>query len=171
MTVLLRTGREADLAQIGDLHFRSRADAYRDFLSPAALEFGAGGGMAAWWTERWRWERDTHTLRVAADGERVVGFSYLGPCEEPGAIMLNALHVAPELVGTGVGRLLMLDAVPRLGPYALLWVLEKNARARRFYEGGGWRPDGVTRVEAMGGEDTLQLRYELRSGGRGRVTE
>ncbi|MEA2478037.1 MAG: hypothetical protein QOC87_2236, partial [Actinomycetota bacterium] len=24
----------------------------------------------------------------------------------------------------------------------VLWVLEGNARARRFYEAGGWRPDG-----------------------------
>jgi len=29
---------------------------------------------------------------------------------------------------------------------ARLWVLEENARARRFYEKRGWRPDGSTRV-------------------------
>jgi GNAT superfamily N-acetyltransferase len=27
-----------------------------------------------------------------------------------------------------------------------LWVLEHNARARRFYERHGWRADGTTRV-------------------------
>jgi GNAT superfamily N-acetyltransferase len=29
---------------------------------------------------------------------------------------------------------------------ARLWVLEENARARRFYERRGWRPNAETRV-------------------------
>jgi hypothetical protein len=53
----------------------------------------------------------------------------------------------------------MLDALDQLGDHAVLWVLEGNAQARRFYEGGGWRADGVTRDEEMGGEPTHQLRY------------
>jgi hypothetical protein len=56
----------------------------------------------------------------------------------------------------------MLDALPHLGAYAVLWVLEGNARARRFYERGGWAADGTTRDEPMGGEMTHQLRYALR---------
>jgi hypothetical protein len=58
----------------------------------------------------------------------------------------------------------MLDALPFLGPRAYLWVLAENARARRFYERGGWTADGVTRTEAIGGEPVLQLRYLLESG-------
>jgi hypothetical protein len=30
---------------------------------------------------------------------------------------------------------------------ALLWVLDGNDRAVRFYEGEGWSADGATRVE------------------------
>jgi ribosomal protein S18 acetylase RimI-like enzyme len=67
------------------------------------------------------------------------------------------------LVGTGIGRLLMANALEQLadigGERAVLWVLAENERARRFYDRGGWRPDGETRVEAVGGEPTTQLRY------------
>ena len=45
------------------------------------------------------------------------------------------------------------------GERAVLWVLEENARARRFYDRGGWSPDGATRVEPIGGEPVPQVRY------------
>jgi hypothetical protein len=57
----------------------------------------------------------------------------------------------------------MLDALPHLGDHAVLWVLEGNARARRFYERGGWFADGTSRDEAMGGEPTHQLRYSRKA--------
>jgi hypothetical protein len=51
-------------------------------------------------------------------------------------------------------------------------VLAANTRARRFYEHGGWAPDGTTRIEPIGGEPVEQLRYSrVMEGGRERVTE
>jgi len=175
MAVVLRTPREVDLKAVGDLHFRSRAAAYAGFLPPAALAFGGPVALGEWWTERWRWERETHRMTLAVDGDDLAGFTYLGPSEEPGVTELGAIHVDPARVGSGVGKLLMVDALEHLGPRAVLWVLRENERARRFYEKGGWHPDGVTRVEPMGGVDTVQLRYAFAgsrgSGGRERVTE
>jgi GNAT superfamily N-acetyltransferase len=160
VTVKLRTGNDFDLAEIGALHYRSRAAAYADFLPPEALTFGSPVAMGEWWSERWKWERDTHRLSVAVDGDRIVGFTYLGPDEEPGVMLLNAIHVDPDYVGGGVGKLLMLDALAQLGDRAVLWVLERNHRARRFYERGGWVFDGTTRDETIGGAPTHQLRYQ-----------
>ena len=159
MTALLRPGADSDLLAIGALHYRSRAAAYADILSPAALSFGSASAMGEWWAERWKWEQDTHRLTVAADGSEIVGFSYVGPSVDEGVRELYAIHVDPRFVGGGVGRLLMVDALAHLGDRAVLWVLEGNARARRFYERGGWFADGTTRNEAMGGETTHQLRY------------
>ena len=88
---------------------------------------------------------------------------------------MYAIHVEPSFVGTGVGRALMVDAMPHLGDRAVLWVVDGNSRARRFYSKGGWFPDGVTREAPMGGVTTHHLRYSLArgeaSGGRERVTE
>jgi GNAT superfamily N-acetyltransferase len=175
MSVLLRPVADDELAAVGALHFSSRAAAYRGILSPEALAYGSSEGLGEYWAERWKWERDTHRLTVAADGGTLAGFSYLGPSEQDGVAELCAIHAAPTYVGTGVGRALMVDALPalaRLGDRAVLWVLEANDRARRFYERGGWVPDGTRRTESIGGEPVAQLRYHrLMEGGRERVTE
>jgi GNAT superfamily N-acetyltransferase len=159
MTVLLRPAADSDLPAVGDLHYRSRAAAYAGLVSPQALSFGDAGALGEWWAERWRWEKDTHRLTVAVEDDTVIGFTYVGPTPAPGVSELYAIHVDPARVGTGVGRMLMADALPYLGPRAVLWVLEGNTRARRFYERGGWRPDGETRQAPMGGEETCQVRY------------
>ena len=63
---------------------------------------------------------------------------------------LEGLYVVPERWGTGLAAELhdrALDAVRDLGSERCqLWVLEDNARARRFYERRGWRENGQTRV-------------------------
>ena len=175
MSVHLRPVTDDDLRAVGALHFHSRAAAYAGILSPAALTSGSPEAMGEWWAERWKWESGTHRLTVAVDGGTLAGFSYLGPSEQDGVAELCAIHADPAYVGRGVGRALMLDALPalgRLGDRAVLWVLEANARARHFYERGGWAPDGTARTEAIGGEPVAQLRYgRAVEGGRERVTE
>ena len=57
---------------------------------------------------------------------------------------LHQLFVRPAVWGTGVAAELHDRAIALGG--RRLWVMEKNARARRFYEQRGWREDGRTRV-------------------------
>lgn len=63
---------------------------------------------------------------------------------------LDGLYVVPASWGHGVGRALhdeVLDRLRRSGSSSChLWVLERNDRARRFYERLGWRENGDTRV-------------------------
>jgi len=163
MSVLLRTAEDLDLSAVGALHYRSRAAAYAHIVADATLRGGSAEALGEWWSERWRWERDTHRLTVAEQGGEVIGFTYVGPSETAGAVELYAIHVDPVLVGAGVGRDLMVNALGQLaelgGDRAVLWVLEENDRARRFYERGGWAPDGATRVEPVNGVPVPQLRY------------
>ncbi|GGN27691.1 GNAT superfamily N-acetyltransferase [Actinoplanes campanulatus] len=163
MTVSLRPAEDGDLAAIGALHHRSRAAAYAHLIPAETFAARGPEAMSAWWVERWRWERETHRMTVAeVDGE-LAGFTYLGPSETEGAAELYAIHLAPERVGAGVGRRLMIDALERLAGFgaerAVLWVLEDNAVARRFYEKGGWLPDGAVRVAPVNDRDLPQLRY------------
>jgi hypothetical protein len=46
---------------------------------------------------------------------------------------------------------------------ATLWVLSQNERALRFYDAAGWRPDGATKSESIGGFELqeVRLRREL----------
>ena len=91
-------------------------------------------------------------------GSRGSGESVAGrlPAEQPvGVVLVTAewlegLYVVPEYWGTGVAGELhdrALEVVRELGSARChLWVLEDNARARRFYERRGWQEDGRTRV-------------------------
>ena len=160
---MLRTAEESDLLAVGGLHLRSRTSAYAHILSPEALAGGQAQPLGEWWAERWKWERDTHRLTIAEEDGKIAGFTYIGPSDEPGTGELYAIHVDPGHIGTGIGKRLMVHAECQLREIGttrgVLWVLERNARARRFYERGGWRPDGITRVEAVNGEAVPQLRY------------
>jgi RimJ/RimL family protein N-acetyltransferase len=44
---------------------------------------------------------------------------------------------------------------------AVLWVLDDNPRARRFYEKHGWSPDGATKTGRHLGVDTAEVRYRI----------
>jgi GNAT superfamily N-acetyltransferase len=168
VTTILRPVTQADLPTVGALHIRSRRAAYRHILPADALAAPGEEAMGDYWTQRWTYERGTHRLTVAERDDRVVGFTYLGPDpDQDGPVgLLCAIHVEPDEVGRGTGRLLMvdaLDATRRRGWLrAVLWVLRDNTRARRFYEHGGWAADGTERDETIGGTLTRQLRYTRR---------
>lgn len=153
MTASLRPATEADQPAVGALHHRSRASAYADLVDPASFEARGPQMMSDYWVERYRWEQDTHRMTIAEENGALIGFSYVGPSETPGAAELYAIHLDPSRVGTGAGRLLMIQALTDLKSFgekrAVLWVLEGNEVARRFYERGGWSPDGVSRADTV----------------------
>lgn len=160
---MIRSAGERDLTAVGTLHYRSRAAAYSGFIPAAALDAVPASSMVDYWTERWRYERDTHQLTVATEDGEVVGFTYLGPDEEPHAGILHAIHVAPEALGRGIGGALLADAVAKLTArgwrQAVLWVLAENAHARAFYERAGWAPDGKRQDDYVGPVLVEQVRY------------
>lgn len=99
---------------------------------------------------------------------RVLGFAATGrpdPPDEHGGGELFALYLHPTAWNRGFGRALLalaLDHLDAVGhPCALLWVLERNARARRFYEALGWAPDGGARTVWEGGIALRECRYRL----------
>ena len=76
---------------------------------------------------------------------------------------LFAIYVLPEAWGSGAGAALLRAAVEALRAAghadAVLWVLEDNPRARRFYEREGWRLDGARKVETYLGVEVAEVRY------------
>ena len=73
---------------------------------------------------------------------------------------VEALYVVPEAWGTGVADVLYERIAEVAGVPATLWVLEANARGRRFWERRGWRPTGerdetkVTELQYRIGDDS-----------------
>jgi GNAT superfamily N-acetyltransferase len=76
---------------------------------------------------------------------------------------LRSLYVAPQAWGAGVAVPLMDAAIAAIRAEghdeASLWVVDANARARRFYEREGWEPTGETKETEVGPQE---LRYRLR---------
>ncbi len=121
-----------------------------------------------------RWEAalgdDTmgSTVMVVLGDDRVLAMCAVGPLRgrtEPddptGELwMLNA---DPSAFGTGAAVALHAAALQTLIEQghrsAALWVVDRNPRARRFYEREGWAADGVERDEEFGGSPIHELRY------------
>jgi ribosomal protein S18 acetylase RimI-like enzyme len=74
---------------------------------------------------------------------------------------LYALYVRPAWWSTGTGRALMDQVLTRLSGagyrHITLWVLEDNARARRFYEQAGFAPDDARHL--LGDFGVTEVRY------------
>jgi GNAT superfamily N-acetyltransferase len=103
---------------------------------------------------------------VAEHDGRVIGFANFGPCrEEERAGELYAIYVLPTSWGTGAGRALIqrTEESMRSSGFgeAILWVLEGNERAERFYRAAGWEPDG-RKVDQFQGAAVSELRYRKR---------
>lgn len=149
----LREARVGDELAVAEVHVRSWQVGYRgliadDYLDDLRPEDRAG---------RYTFGVDD-PLTIVAVTDRIRGFATIFP----GAGELGAFYVDPPSWGTGLGRALIIEAERRLARrhvVAGLWVLAGNVRARRFYEAGGWRPDGTERADRVFGVAVIEARY------------
>lgn len=174
-----RHAREDDAEQIAELQVAAWRTAYAGILPAAELHGLDTVALTGFWRDQIASAAaaGAHVL-VHDDGQRITGFSAFGPARDddlrqrPGVEELYAFYARPECWGTGVGRSLMRSTLSiwadRGTPAGYLWVLERNARGRAFYQKGGWRHDPTA---APSGSDpgALEIRYELTEPGtRGR---
>ena len=106
---------------------------------------------------------------IAEQAGQMVGFAVTEPSRDadvpPSTGELSMIYLEQEAAGKGVGRALLAHAVEDLRQrgyaQAMLWVLETNARARRFYEAAGWRVDGASKTEERPGALLREVRYRI----------
>jgi ribosomal protein S18 acetylase RimI-like enzyme len=177
--IAVRQATEADADTIGALHVRAWQWAYRGLLPDPYLD-----GLADQVEQRAAmWRRQIHPSEresgrrvwVAERDGMLAGFCSTsgtqGGGEEPGAHVVHAaaelhtIYLEPEVVGTGAGAALMRHALSDLRNRgfrsAVLWVQDTNTRARRFYEKGGWCPDGAEKTADVWGMPVRQVRYRI----------
>jgi GNAT superfamily N-acetyltransferase len=151
--MILREAVPDDAAAIADVHVRSWQAAYRGLLPEKFLDELRPADRATRY-ELGSLEPCAPKTLIAMIGEHVAGFTTIGPSRDADAACageLRALYVDPDHWRSGVGRALLLEARRHLRAAgydeALLWVLDGNATAERFYRADGWRADGATRQE------------------------
>jgi len=151
--VIIRRARLEDAAAIAEVHVRTWQAAYEHVFGAerlAGIDVAGREGFA----RRFATEADYDAF-VAEDDGRIVGFVACGSAEDDGDQReLFAIYVLPEAWGSTAASGLMhaaLDAMRARGaPDAILWVLDDNPRARRFYEREGWSADGSAESEYLG---------------------
>ena len=116
------------------------------------------------------------TPAARAGANTIAGYARFGPERDadpaprplpatpaPGAnAELYAIYVRPQMWSTGTGRRLLTEVMDRTTGlrygWLSLWVLEANAKARRFYERAGFTATGESKAEDRFGR-VPEVRY------------
>jgi len=155
MAIEIRSATKADADGITDVQVASWRAGYAHVFPESVLYADDFESSRRTFWNLWRFAPG-HRIAVAVDtgnDDRVVGFSSYGPERErargfTGRGEVWAFYLDPDLWGSGIADDLMTHTETRLTTEgfddAVLWVLEDNPRARRFYERFGWLASGIT---------------------------
>jgi GNAT superfamily N-acetyltransferase len=177
--VRVRSATITDAEAIAAVHVHAWRVAYRGLMPDHVLE----GLEEAQYVTRWRrWlDASTTNVFVAADGDRVVGFTSFQPARDADVdasevAEIPMLYVDPALWRSGVGTALLARAIGEVRARSfrtvVLWVLETNAAARSFYESRGFVNDGTTKNDVLlTGTLLPEVRYRKQLDSDARVGE
>jgi ribosomal protein S18 acetylase RimI-like enzyme len=161
--VVIRSATPDDAASIAHVHVTSWKGAYAGVLPAEYLDTLDPESRLDEWTKILSEGRGT-TIVAEADG-RTLGFASWGPSRdedaENGDLELYAIYLDPEAWGRGVARDLMRTVLADVQPGTpmSLWVPATSDRARHFYRRHGFHPDGIERIDEVGGTPVTQVRY------------
>lgn len=109
---------------------------------------------------------DDYQCFAAFDGDLILGFYTLGSVSA-GSYELEALFVEPEHIGSGVGRVLIQDAIQRLSTRgANRLIIQGDPHATEFYIAAGARQTGTRESGSIPGRDLPLFEIEIAKPGR-----
>ena len=166
----IRPGGAGDGAAIAALQRRSWRVSYRGLISDRFLDDLDLSYLGAYWCGRAAVSPGPrHRLLVAGRPGEVHGVVDTGPGREADLSVddgwgeVRSLYLDPTVVGRGLGSVLLAAAEGLLRDAgftaAVLWVVDGNAPARRFYERLGWVADGATKRTPVDDEVLDEVRY------------
>ena len=177
--VLVRPATVDDAAALADVHVRTWRVVYRGQVPQPYLDQLDPSRRREEWRQGIEENRPpVETLVLEHDVDGIVGFVHVAPSRDsdtdPQTVgEIQALYVLPTYWGRGAGRTLMEAGLRRLADggrhEAILWVLESNVRARRFYETGNWVADGSSKRDDSRGFPLVEIRYRRRHGDERRL--
>ncbi|MCY0389858.1 GNAT family N-acetyltransferase [Robbsia sp. Bb-Pol-6] len=166
MVLDIRNAAFADVEAVATIHVESWRAAYAGIFPERFLKDLSVQKRSIYWQQALRDGKPQ--LLVACEGPAVVGWIAFGPCRDSDKdgnwAEIEAVYVAPDAWGTGVGRRLTHSASDLLlgagYSFLALWVLEQNFRARAFYERNGFNADDPSKKQIqIGGVSLTELRY------------
>lgn len=149
----IRPGRPDEALAVATLIEAGWRHAYRGILPQAVLDALEPTARAERFVERLAAQGERCQVWVAEVDEGLCGVVWFGSAGEhpihpapPGTGEIMALYLEPSWFGSGLADRLAAGAEGWLAARferSILWVLEGNSRARRFYTRRGWLADGT----------------------------
>ncbi len=169
---IVRPATVDDAPRIAEIHVRTWQIAYRGMVPDSILDNMNLKDREGRWREGLSKQAELGQSIFVVEHEGVLaGWILVGPSRdtdvELGEVFeLCALYLHPDYWDKGYGYLLTTHAhdwVKKQQQWKCitLWVIEPNARARRFYERLGYRPDGGTKMWEKEGCSIPELRYRM----------
>ena len=165
--MIIRDAELRDARGIAEVHVRSWQAAYAGIVPDEDLARLSVDQREQFWTQIL--SKDERATFVLVNGDLVVGWSGFGPARDedcdPGLVAeLYGIYLLPEYWTMGYGKQLYGDTESRirqnLVENLVLWVFEKNTRARSFYEAVGYRLECGRRKEMrFAGTTAMEVRY------------
>lgn len=154
---------EDRLEEISNVYEKSWRYAYQNIIPQSYLDSIPAGSWAD------NINRDGRKNIVMVEKDTIIGTSSFGRSrwehyENYGEII--SIYFLPEYIGKGYGKELLARAIEELRLLGfdriLLWVLEENDRARKFYERYGFTLSGEPRTDNIGGKELGEVMYVYR---------
>jgi [ribosomal protein S18]-alanine N-acetyltransferase len=113
-------------------------------------------------------------FRVAAVGDRLVGYCILSNSGDPQSLMISSIAIHPDFRKQGTGEMLLADSIRiaeklsvlRSIKRIVLQVASTNAPAQALYHKFGFRSVGTLRDYYGKNKDGIQMQLDLEKSGR-----
>ncbi|MBI4624550.1 MAG: GNAT family N-acetyltransferase [Verrucomicrobia bacterium] len=162
-----RAATVADAVAMAEVHVASWRAAYKGILPDNLLDGLSIESRRQMWRSCME-EKKCRCFVWLIDGE-VAAFAAIGPARDDdlrdsNALELYAIHFRPGWCGLGLGTIFWQEIEKEIeGNTVVLWVLEQNARARRFYGKNGFTlEEDKKKLFAWQGMGFPEVRYRKR---------
>lgn len=163
--VTIRPARLQDALQVADIQVRAWHTAYKGIVPDELLQEITLARKKSDWEHALA--KNPSSILIATSNGQIAGWASFGVSRDAGADRgtgeLYAMYVDPDQWRRGVGRTLIRAAELELSKTflsATLWVIDRNERARRFYERFGFvlEPKAASKPHWLG---VNQVRYRI----------
>ncbi len=155
MDITIQLAVFTDAPDIATVHMRSWEAAYKDIIPDEYIREKNSGRKALW---KKILEGVNTTEYIIKKGGIIVGFIGMGVSRDEDAnketYELKGLYLLPEYFRQGIGTKAMEFVFSKARDLnmktVIVWLLESNHNAEKFYEKCGFVPDGKTREQNFG---------------------
>lgn len=162
VVVSIRAARPSDAKSLAAIHDVAWREAYRGIIPGVALERMIAYRGPAWWQKA---VNRTRPLIVLDLGDRIAGYATFGASRNlalPQQGEIDELYLDPLFQGLGLGTRLFATARHELAIHRrkglVVWSLQDNERACRFYERLGGRLEATENIN-VGGAALVRVAY------------